>query len=95
MGAAVRGSGLVSAARGPSSAPRSWVAAGLAFSPERGPLGEEVRPMVKGPHRGLGRISVFGSGYGALAWLRPGRVPPGEQALLSESYRSLCNRFLL
>lgn len=25
--------------------------------------------MVKGPRCGLSRISVFGSGYGALAWL--------------------------
>lgn len=25
--------------------------------------------MVKGPHPGLSRTSVFSSGYGALAWL--------------------------
>ncbi|KAL2299158.1 hypothetical protein Nmel_014776, partial [Mimus melanotis] len=49
--------------------PRSWVAAGPAGGPRSPPSAarsrEELRPMVKGPRRGLSRISVFGSGYGA------------------------------
>lgn len=69
-GAAARGATLVSAACGHSSAPRSWVAAGLPSSPSVARSLEEVREAdgEGAAPRPLADLR-FRFRYGALAWI--------------------------